>query len=684
MNNTNKNKIKERLKKLKNKINLANHNYYVLDNPDITDHEYDDLFRELISLENEYPDFITDDSPSKRIGAKPLSKFESVKHRMQMLSLNNVFYSSDLTLYIDRLVKNLNLKSNNIKFSVEPKLDGLAINLFYKNGILQIASTRGDGTTGENVTENIKTIKSIPLKLTGNSYPDEIEIRGEVFISKKGFNEINELNNDKKFANPRNAAAGSLRQLDSRVTSKRPLDAFFYSIGYCSENLKIDTQSNLLTYLSSWGFKTCNLNKTAVGQKECEIIYNKILNKRDKIPYEIDGVVYKVDSLKDQKKLGTVSRAPRWAIAHKFPAEEKITIIENVRFQVGRTGVLTPVASLKPIKVGGVIVSNATLHNMDEIRKKDIHIGDKVSIRRAGDVIPEIVKVIEKSKSRKKIKLPKECPCPISSKIEKEKDMAFAKCTGNKICPAQKKGALIHFVSKKAMDMQGIGDKLINRLVDEKILNCSSDFYKLNKKILKNFVLNTAVREDTGKEYEVTLGDKSIKNILNSINNKKEVNLSNFIFSLGINEVGEVTARSLALKFGDIDILAKASYEDILDIKDIGPVAALNIFNFFREKDNIKNINNILNSGIKILSSNKKLTNLLNNEIYVITGKLKNISRQSLADNIIANGGIVSNSVTKKTFALIVGSDPGSKLEKANKLGIKIITDEVILKKLNI
>lgn len=684
MNNIDKNKIKERLKKLKNKINLANHNYYVLDNPDITDHEYDDLFRELISLENEYPDFITDDSPSKRIGAKPLSKFESVKHRMQMLSLNNVFYSSDLTLYIDRLVKNLNLKSNNIKFSVEPKLDGLAINLFYKNGILQIASTRGDGTTGENVTENIKTIKSIPLKLAGNSYPDEIEIRGEVFISKKGFNEINELNNDKKFANPRNAAAGSLRQLDSRVTSKRPLDAFFYSIGYCSENLKIDTQSNLLTYLSSWGFKTCNLNKTAVGQKECEIIYNKILNKRDEIPYEIDGVVYKVDSLKDQKKLGTVSRAPRWAIAHKFPAEEKITIIENVRFQVGRTGVLTPVASLKPIKVGGVIVSNATLHNMDEIRKKDIHIGDKVSIRRAGDVIPEIIKVIEKSKSRKKIKLPKECPCPISSKIEKEKDMAFAKCTGNKICPAQKKGALIHFVSKKAMDMQGIGDKLINRLVDEKILNCSSDFYKLNKKILKNFVLNTAVREDTGKEYEVTLGDKSIKNILNSINNKKEVNLSNFIFSLGINEVGEVTARSLALKFGDIDILAKASYEDILDIKDIGPVAALNIFNFFREKDNIKNINNILNTGIKILSSNKKLTNLLNNEIYVITGKLKNISRQSMADNIIANGGIVSNSVTKKTFALIVGSDPGSKLEKANKLGIKIITDEVILKKLNI
>ena len=682
MKNSNKNKIKDKLIKLKNKINASNHNYYVLDDPDISDHEYDVLFKELISIESKYPDLVTEDSPSKRIGAKPLSKFQSVDHKMQMLSLNNVFYSSDLTLYIDRLVKNLNTKEENIKFSVEPKLDGLAINLFYKNGILQMAATRGDGTTGENVTTNIKTIKSIPLKLIGNSYPNEIEIRGEVFISKKGFREINESNDEKKFANPRNAAAGSLRQLDSRITSKRPLDAFFYSIGYCSEGLNIDSQNKLLKKLSNWGFKTCNLNEIATGQDECEIFYNKILSTREEIPYEIDGVVYKVDSLKDQKSLGAISRAPRWAIAHKFPAEERITIIESVRFQVGRTGVLTPVASLQPIEVGGVIIRNATLHNMDEIEKKDIHIGDKVSIRRAGDVIPEIIKVIEKSKSRKKIKLPKNCPCPISSKIEREKDLAFAKCSGHKSCPAQKKGSIIHFVSKKAMDMQGIGDKLIGRLVDEKILNNSSDLYKLNKEILNNFVLNTATREDSGKEYEITLGNKSINNILSSINNKKEVNLRNFIFSLGINEVGEVTARSLASKFGKIDILAKASYEDILAVKDIGPVAALNIFNFFRDKDNIDNIKNILNSGIKFLNTNNKSTNLLNNEIYVITGKLQNISRQKLADKIIANGGIVSNSVTKKTFALIVGSDPGSKLEKANKLGIQIIADEDFLEKL--
>ena len=684
MNNSKNKKIQEVLKKLKNKINLANHKYYVLDDPDITDHEYDYLFNELISLESKYPDLVTEDSPSKRIGAKPLSKFESVKHRMQMFSLNNVFHSSDLKLHIDRLVKNLDISSNRIKFSVEPKLDGLAINLFYKNGILETASTRGDGITGENVTKNIKTIKSVPLKLIGNSYPSEIEIRGEVFISKDGFNEINKLNKEKKFANPRNAAAGSLRQLDSKVTSKRPLDAYFYAIGYSSEDLKFDTQCELLKNLTRWGFKTCELNQLAVGQYECEIIYNEILMKRDEIPYEIDGVVYKVDSLEDQKKLGAVSRAPRWAIAHKFPAEEKITIIENVRFQVGRTGVLTPVASLRPVEVGGVIISNATLHNMDEIRKKDIHIGDKVSIRRAGDVIPEIVKVVEKSKLRKKIKLPKTCPCPVSSKITKEKDMVNARCTENKICPAQKKGALIHYVSKKAMDMQGIGDKLICRLVDEKILNNSSDFYKLNKDILKNFVMNKAVREDTGKEYEIKLGNKSIQNILDSINNKKEVNLNNFIFSLGINEVGEVTARSLALEYGNIHKLSKASYEDILNLKDIGPVAALNIFNFFRDKDNIDNIKNILNSGLKILNSSEKLTNLLNDEIYVITGKLNGISRQNLAENIIANGGIVSNSVTKKTFALIVGSDPGSKLEKANKLGIKIIKDEDFLKKLKI
>ena len=671
--------IKKDLDNLRNEINSLNYHYYVLDDPKVTDHEYDVLFNKLITLEDLFPDLVTQDSPTQRVGAEPLDKFETVDHKQQMLSLNNVFHLKDLGLYMERIEKKLIIDSKKLQFSVEPKLDGLAINLLYINGILDIAATRGDGSKGENVTKNIKTIKSIPLKLLGNNIPATIEIRGEVFISKEGFLSINSEDNEKKFANARNAAAGSLRQLDSKIAASRPLDAFFYAIGFSSGKLNVNTQTKILKKLASWGFKTCHLNETVHGIDGCKKFYEKINSIREDIPYDIDGIVYKVDNLKYQQELGFVSRAPRWAIAHKFPAEEKITLIENVRFQVGRTGVLTPVANLKPVEVGGVIVRNATLHNMDEIRKKDIHIGDKVSIRRAGDVIPEIVNVVVKSKSRKKIILPKNCP-ECDSKIIKEKDMAFAKCTKPIICPAQKKGAIIHFVSKKAMDIQGVGEKLINRLVDENILNNISDLYKLNNKVLKDFVMNTAVREDSGKEYEITLGDKSIKNILDSINNKMEVKLSNFIFSLGIGEVGEVTANNLADKYKSIDNLSKADYNDILELKDIGPVAALNIFNFFNDRNNIKIINNILGNGLKFVKNREKKTNILNNQTYVITGKLNNISRQKLGEHIISNGGNISNTVSKKIFALIVGSDPGSKLEKADKLGVKVIEAEDFFK----
>jgi len=671
--------IKKDLDALRNEINSLNYHYYVLDDPKVTDHEYDVLFNKLITLEDLFPDLVTQDSPTQRVGAEPLDKFETVDHKQQMLSLNNVFHLKDLGLYMERLEKKLIIDSKKLQFSAEPKLDGLAINLLYIDGILDIAATRGDGSKGENVTKNIKTIKSIPLKLLGNNIPATIEIRGEVFISKEGFLSINSEDNEKKFANARNAAAGSLRQLDSKIAASRPLDAFFYAIGFSSGKLNVNTQTKILKKLASWGFKTCHLNETVHGIDGCKKFYEKINSIREDIPYDIDGIVYKVDNLKYQQELGFVSRAPRWAIAHKFPAEEKITLIENVRFQVGRTGVLTPVANLKPVEVGGVIVRNATLHNMDEIRKKDIHIGDKVSIRRAGDVIPEIVNVVVKSKSRKKIILPKNCP-ECDSKIIKEKDMAFAKCTKPIICPAQKKGAIIHFVSKKAMDIQGVGEKLINRLVDENILNNISDLYKLNNKVLKDFVMNTAVREDSGKEYEITLGDKSIKNILDSINNKMEVKLSNFIFSLGIGEVGEVTANSLADKYKSIDNLSKADYNDILELKDIGPVAALNIFNFFNDRNNIKIINNILGNGLKFVKNRNKKTNILNNQTYVITGKLNNISRQKLGEHIISNGGNISNTVSKKIFALIVGSDPGSKLEKADKLGVKVIEAEDFFK----
>ena len=640
--------IKRDLEKLREKINSLNYQYYVLDDPKVSDHDYDILFQKLLTMEEMFPDLITSDSPSQRVGASPLLKFEAVNHKEQMLSLNNVFKSEDLNLYMERLEKKLNIDYKKIEFSAEPKLDGLAINLFYEDGILKIAATRGDGSTGENVTNNIRTIRTIPLKLLGNDFPKTIEIRGEVYISKKGFELINSNMTEKNFANPRNAAAGSIRQLDSSIAASRPLDAFFYSIGFSSDDLKIKTQSNLLKKLSLWGFKVCDLNRVVTGQNGCENFYNNIFEKRESIPFEIDGIVYKVNDLSMQKKLGFISRAPRWAIAHKFPAEQKVTIIENVRFQVGRTGVLTPVASLKPIQVGGVLISNATLHNMDEIQKKDIHIGDKVSIRRAGDVIPEIVNVVEKNISRKKINLPKKCP-DCNSKIEKAKDMAFAKCTGKDVCPSQKKGAIIHYISKKAMDIQGLGDKLIGRLVDEQVINDISDLYKLDKIKLQNFVMNKATREDSGKEYEITLGDKSVKNILDSIERSMNVKLSNFLFSLGISEVGEVTARNLANKYKTIDNLINAKYEDIIELRDIGPIAAENIYNFFQDKNNIKLIRRIIDSGLKFKTNKKVISSNILDEIYVITGKLKTKSREELKNLIIDNGGTVSNSVTKKT-----------------------------------
>jgi len=676
----NLNKIKMDLEELKNKINSLAYQYYALDNPKVSDSKYDNLFKELLVMESEYPSLITQDSPSQRVGSAPLSKFVTVNHKMQMLSLNNVFAMSDLKSYMERIEKKINMPYQDIKFSSELKLDGLAINLLYKKGILSVAATRGDGLVGENVTENIRTIKTIPLRLQGNNYPDSIEIRGEVFISKKGFEVINSHDGEKKFANARNAAAGSLRQLNSKIVAQRPLDAFFYAIGSTSSDANIKSQQELLGQLSSWGFKTCNYNQSVIGLDGCENFYNEINAIRDKIPYEIDGIVYKVNSIKYQNILGSISRAPRWAIAHKFPAEEKTTIIESVRFQVGRTGVMTPVARLIPVEVGGVIVSNATLHNMDEIQKKDIHVGDTVNIRRAGDVIPEIISVVKKSISRKKINLPKKCP-ECNSFITQEKNMAFAKCSGGIVCPAQRKGAIIHYVSKKAMDISGIGDKLISRLVEENIINNISDLYKLNKQKLRGFVINSAVRENSGKKYDITLGEKSIDNILTAIESRKEVKLSNFIFSLGINEVGIVTARSLANKYSSILNLSNAKYNDIILIKDIGPVAALNIYNFFQNQRNIDIIGSIIDSGLIFEADKKDKVNLFNDEIYVITGKLETISRQNLENFIVENGGIVSNSISKKTFSLIVGKDPGSKLDKASKLGIKIINFEDFFKK---
>ncbi len=683
MSRENKNKIIKVLASLRDEINFLNYSYYTLDKLQIPDYEYDLLFKKLLSYEKKYPELISLDSPSQRVGSVSLDKFKSVEHKQEMLSLNNVFYSSELSLYMERLEKKLSIESKKISFSVEPKLDGLAISILYTDGFLDIAATRGDGAIGEDVTNNVKTIKSIPLKLIGNDFPKSIEVRGEIFITKRGFKKINSSSDrEKKFSNARNAAAGSIRQLDSTIAAKRPLDAFFYTVGHMSANININSQTDLLKKLSSWGFKICDLNKEVIGQDGCENFYKKIFKIRDKIPYDIDGIVYKVNNLNYQKILGYISRAPRWAIAHKFPAEEKITSVENVRFQVGRTGVLTPVAVLKPVEVGGVIISNATLHNMDEILKKDIHIGDIVSVRRAGDVIPEIVSVVEKGLLRKTIYLPKKCP-ECSALLYKVKNMVFSKCSNTINCPAQIKGSIEHYVSKKALDIQGIGEKLIGRMVDEKIISNISDLYKLNKNVLKNFTVNSAVREDSGKEYEIKLREKSIDNILRSIKEKMEVKLSNFIYALGINEVGEVTAKNLAKKYKSIEELSKAKYDDIILIKDIGPVAAKNIFNFFKNKDNIDIVKNILKSGLFFKKDLKRKTDFFYGKTYVITGKLQNISRVQLEELISDNGGTISNNVSSKTTALIVGLEPGSKLKKANELNIKINSEEEFLKNIN-
>tara|TARA_B100000287_G_scaffold434719_1_gene500077 strand:- start:6728 stop:8791 length:2064 start_codon:yes stop_codon:yes gene_type:complete len=677
-------KLKKKYTKMKDDINKYSYHYYVLDDPIISDNEFDILFNNLISFEDKNSSLITSDSPSMRVGAPPLDMFQPISHKEQMLSLNNIFSNTDLIEYFKRQTKIFKFNFDNIKYSAELKLDGLAVNLQYKNGILHKAATRGDGIIGEDITNNVRTIRSIPLKLLTNEFPEELEVRGEVFITKKSFLK---LNNDcknlgvKQFANPRNAAAGSIRQLDSKITSKRPLEAFFYSIGSSSENLDMKKQGVILEQLKLWGFKTSSYNKVVKGIEGCSNYYNYILKNRKDVPYEIDGVVYKVNDISIQKELGNISRAPRWAVAHKFPAEEKSTLIKDVIFQVGRTGILTPVANLEPVEVGGAIIKNATLHNMSEIKRKGIDIGDKVLIRRAGDVIPEVIKVIEKgeTKKRKSLLMPKKCP-DCGSPVIKEDKYTYYMCTGSLTCPAQKKAAIVHFVSRKAMDIQGIGIKLIDRLVDEGILNNIADLYDLNVRRLENFKLGNAKRNDSGKEYEISLGEKSIKNILNAINKRKKVNFSNFLYALGIKEVGETTARSLSRIYKDIDALQSCTYENLLEIKDIGPIAAKNIFDFFNHKENLKIINKLFKSGIKIDNSTVKISNSLENKTYVITGKFADYSREHIKNVIITNGGKVVSSISKSTDFLVLGEDPGSKYNAAEEYNIKMISLEDLFK----
>lgn len=660
---TNQEKVKKEIESLRHKIDEHNYRYHVLDAPIISDAEYDHLFQRLKKLEEQHPALITPDSPTQRIGAAPLKVFSSVQHDVPMLSLDNAFNEESIFAF-DRRIRERLKTHTAIQYCCEPKMDGVAMSVRYKNGLLIQAATRGDGTTGEDVTENVKTITMLPLRLRGKNHPHIVDVRGEVFMSKKGFASLNEQaakTGDKIFANPRNAAAGSLRQLDSRITASRPLEIYCYGVGVLKGDKLPKTHSEMLQQLADWGLRINPLIKVVEGPEGCLAYYHTMLTKRERLPYEIDGVVYKVNSLAEQAELGFVTRAPRWAVAHKFPAEEAFTTIEAVEFQVGRTGALTPVARLAPVHVRGVTVSNATLHNMDEITRKDIHIGDTVIVRRAGDVIPEVYAVVKERRPKhvKRILLPKHCPV-CHSAIEQIEGEAVARCTGGLICPAQRKESIKHFASRHAMNIEGLGDKLVEQLVDTKLISSVADIYHLTQHQLENLE---------------RMGTKSADNLLAEIEKSKNTTLPRFLYALGIREVGEATAKQLAEHFKTLPALQEASEETLQSVQDIGPVVSAHISNFFHEAHNREVIRKLIKAGVHWpdIKVNKNLP--LAGKTFVITGTLSDMSREEAKERLEKLGGKVSGSVSSKTNYVVVGADPGSKLDKAKKLGIELLKD---------
>ena len=659
----------ERVLRLRKEINFHNYRYYVLDDPEIPDAEYDRLLRELQSLEEKYPELITIDSPTQRVGAIPSAGFEEVKHLIPMLSLSNAFEEEEVNDF-DRRARE-RIDAAKLEYAAEPKLDGLAISLIYEEGVLTRGATRGDGVTGEDVTQNVRTIDAIPLRLLGEDYPTRLEVRGEVVMTKSGFNKLNESqrkNGEKEFANPRNAAAGSLRQLDSKVTASRPLMFYAYAVGVVEGGKVPSTQYDVLEQLRDWGLPMNPEVKVVNAAKGCLKYYQSIQNKRDKLDYDIDGVVYKVNDLKLQEQIGFVSRAPRWAIAHKFAAQEEITKLLGIDVQVGRTGAITPVARLEPVFVGGVTVTNATLHNQDEIDRKDVRVGDTVIVRRAGDVIPEVVSSIKtkRNKGARKFKLPIRCPVCDSEVIRLENE-SVARCTGGLFCPAQRKESLKHFASRKAMDIEGLGDKLVEQLVDADKVHDPSDIYQLD--------LTTVAELER-------MAEKSAQNLLDAIEQSKNTSLERFIFALGIRQVGETTARTLANHFGNLDAIMAASEEQLIDVPDVGPIVAESITHFFNEAHNQDVIKKLIKASIHWPDIEVKLADELplNGQTFVVTGTLSDMSRDQAKQALQALGAKVSGSVSKKTSYVVVGENPGSKSDKAESLGIQILDEQAFRK----
>ena len=706
-------KLKKRYVSIQERIRSHDYEYYILDDPLISDHEYDELFKELKEIESEHPEWITPESPSQRVGIKPESDFATFKHFQQMLSLANAFNEEDLKGFHDRILKNLGINEQ-IDYFCEPKMDGAAVSLIYEKGILTRGVTRGDGTLGEDITSNIRTIRSIPLTLkeSKNSFPDLLEVRGEVFIKKSDFDDLNlkaKENDEKVFANPRNAAAGSLRQLDPVITSSRPLAFFAHGIGSC-QGIEFSDLQEIFSVFSSWGLPVNNFNELVGSIDECHEYFKRIESARENIPFEIDGVVFKVNELSLQKQLGEIARSPRWAIAHKFPAEEVYTEIEKIDFQIGRTGILTPVAKLKTVNVGGVNVSNCTLHNLDELKRLDPRVGDGAIIKRAGDVIPKMVQVIPKKKNRASpIQAPKKCPScqsatvfnyqsewtvmninqskPIkkfSSNYEAKKfiedhqsldlDIAeerletpFIKCSGGNSCPEIFQGKFTHFVSRKAMDIDGLGQEILYTLINKKFIEDFADIYSLKDH-----------REELKKLER--FGEKSVDNLIKSIDHSASVALYKLIFSLGIEEVGETTARNLANVFGSMEALQRSTFEDLISISDIGPRVAAKIIDYFCNIENVASVEkllpclSIINPNMETLDQDMKFIGLQ----IAITGKISPMSRDEVKSLLLSKGAKVTSSISKKTNYLIAGENAGSKLEKAKNLGVKIIDAEDI------
>ncbi|EPC6192623.1 NAD-dependent DNA ligase LigA [Vibrio cholerae] len=662
--------VEQKLTELRQILHEHGVRYYVEDAPTIPDAEYDRLMRELLELEAAHPELMSSDSPSLRVGGRPLDAFESVVHEIPMLSLDNAFDDSELESFYRRMTDRLPAVQHSA-FCCEPKLDGLAVSLLYENGVLTRAATRGDGMTGENITENVRTIKAIPLRLQGADFPTRLEVRGEVFMPKAGFEALNARalkKGEKQFVNPRNAAAGSLRQLDSKITAQRPLAFYAYSVGVIEGRELATSHYQRFLQLKGWGLPICPETKLVTSLTEVKAFYQDILQRRQSLAYEIDGVVIKVDDIQLQERLGFVARAPRWAIAYKFPAQEELTLLNDVEFQVGRTGAITPVAKLEPVFVGGVTVSNATLHNADEIERLGVMVGDTVVIRRAGDVIPQIVSVVleRRPENAKSIVFPTRCPV-CQSDVERVEGEAVARCSGGLICQAQRKEALKHFVSRKAMDVEGLGDKVIEQLVDREMVSTPADLFRL-------------------RAGELTIlermGPKSAQNVIDALNKAKQTTLPKFLYALGIREVGEATALNLAQHFLSLEAIQQASLEQFIEVPDVGVVVASHLQAFFAQDRNQQVINELLEQGITwpaLTAAPVAVDSALAGKIVVLTGSFTQLSRNDAKAALQALGAKVTGSVSKNTDIVFAGEAAGSKLAKATELGIQVFDEQALI-----